>query len=107
MNFVKSVLVLTQCLECQAISWNTKLNIKSLSEPKCIALRIALHHQNAQGSWSPEKAQSVLGRLNIASSVVLQKAIPLSDNAYHSQQLPVNHPYHQKILAELDVLKLH
>lgn len=66
-NYDKSVLVPTQCLEFLGITWDTKRNAKSLSERKCLSLRKALHEQLEKGKWSLKQYQSLMGRLNFTT----------------------------------------
>lgn len=87
-NMDKSVLVPTQRLEFLGVTWDTKLNTKSLSEPKCLTLRRALLSQMSRGSWSLRQAQSLLGRLNFASFVIRRGRLHCRTLQFHSRHLP-------------------
>lgn len=99
-NMDKSVLVPTQRLEFLGVTWDTKLNTKSLSEPKCLTLRRALLSQMSRGSWSLRQAQSLLGRLNFASFVIRRGRLHCRTLQFHSRHLPIEHPYKQVKLPE-------
>ncbi|KPI95220.1 Transposon Ty3-I Gag-Pol polyprotein [Papilio xuthus] len=99
-NMDKSVLVPTQRLEFLGITWDTKLNTKSLSEPKCETLRKALLSQMSRGSWSLRQAQSLLGRLNFASFVIRRGRLHCRTLQFHSRYLPKEHPYKQVKLPQ-------
>lgn len=92
-NYEKSVLVPTQCLEFLGITWDTKRNAKSLSEPKCLTLRKALHQQLQLTKWSLKQYQKLMGRLNFATFVTPRGRLHCRTLQYYSRQLSVKHPY--------------
>lgn len=99
-NFDKSVLTPTHRLEFLGITWDTELNTKSLSEPKCITLRNVLRQQMSKGSWSLKQAQSLLGRLNFATFVIRRGRLHCRSIQYHSRQLARMPPHHQVKIPE-------
>ncbi|CAH2095188.1 unnamed protein product [Euphydryas editha] len=94
-NFDKSVLVPTQRLEFLGVTWDTILNTKSLSEPKCLTLRMALQQHITTGSWSLRQAQSLLGRLNFATFLIRRGRLHCRSMQYHSRFLPKHRPHRQ------------
>ncbi|CAK1584514.1 unnamed protein product [Parnassius mnemosyne] len=94
-NFKKSVLTPTQCLEFLGITWDTKLNAKSLSEKKCLALRNALQQQLLKLKWSLKQYQILMGRLNFATYVTRRGLLHCRTLQYFSRQLSKDHPYRQ------------
>lgn len=105
-NFDKSVLVPTRHLEFLGVTWDTNLNMRSLSEPKCLTLRRALEHQMSKGSWSLKQAQSLLGRLNFATFVIPRGRLHCRTIQYHYRQLSRIHPYKQFIIPEPALLEM-
>ncbi|XP_061377596.1 uncharacterized protein LOC116778731 [Danaus plexippus] len=91
-NFQKSVLAPTQCLEFLGITWDTKRNTKSLSGQKCLTLRNALYLLK-QSKWSLRQYQSIMGRLKFASFVTRRGRLHCRTLQYYSRQLPKTHPH--------------
>nr|XP_032528632.1 uncharacterized protein LOC116778731 [Danaus plexippus plexippus] len=91
-NFQKSVLAPTQCLEFLGITWDTKRNTKSLSGQKCLTLRKALYLLK-QSKWSLRQYQSIMGRLKFASFVTRRGRLHCRTLQYYSRQLPKTHPH--------------
>ncbi|CAK1599031.1 unnamed protein product [Parnassius mnemosyne] len=94
-NFEKSVLTPTQCLEFLGITWDTKLNAMSLSEKKCLTLRNALQQQLLKRKWSLKQYQILMGRLNFATYVTRRGRLHCRTLQYFSRQLSKDHPYRQ------------
>ncbi|CAH2208009.1 jg1828 [Pararge aegeria aegeria] len=97
-NFEKSVLAPTQCLEFLGITWDTKHNAKSLSKPKCLSLRKALQQQLQSRKWSLKQYQSLMGRLNFATYVTRRGRLHCRTLQHYSRQLPKNHPYRRVVI---------
>ncbi|CAK1589105.1 unnamed protein product [Parnassius mnemosyne] len=94
-NFEKSVLTPTQCLEFLGITWDTKLNAMSLSEKKCLTLRNALQQQLLKRKWSLKQYQILMRRLNFATYVTRRGRLHCRTLQYFSRQLSKDHPYRQ------------
>lgn len=99
-NFEKSVLNPTQCLEFLGITWDTKRNAMSLSESKCLSLRKALHEQLTSGKWSLKQYQRLMGRLNFANFVTKRGRLHCRTLQFFSRQLSKSHPYRKVTIPQ-------